>query len=143
MNCTSCVKLIWADGIIVLLYIIDYYSIILKVNLKLRGFTEFTKRTLPLHIYSINTPHFKQIYILHIQYTTPHLNQVYILYKIYMIWRGNLILMYTELKFFKIILVERRHLYVVLQKITVYKPYFKQINIFSIVTYAASILNHI
>ena len=36
-------------GIIVLLDIINYYSIIIEVNLELRGFTIFTKRTLLLH----------------------------------------------------------------------------------------------
>ena len=41
-----------ADGIVVLLDVIDYYLIIVKVNLKERGFTEFTKITLPLHILS-------------------------------------------------------------------------------------------
>ena len=35
-----------------LLNIIDYYSIIVEVNLELRGFTEFTKRTLPLHVFN-------------------------------------------------------------------------------------------
>ena len=40
--------LILGDGILVLLDIIDYYSIIVKVNFKLRGCTKFTKRTLPL-----------------------------------------------------------------------------------------------
>ena len=36
---------------IVLLDIIDYYSIIVKVKMKARGFTEFAKITLPLHEY--------------------------------------------------------------------------------------------
>ena len=38
------------DCITVLLDIIDCYSIIVKVNLKARGFTEFTSLTLPLHL---------------------------------------------------------------------------------------------
>ena len=41
------------DCITVLLDIIDCYSIIVKVNLKARGFTEFTSLTLPLQGCSI------------------------------------------------------------------------------------------
>ena len=43
-NCTCRVKLFWADCITVLFDIIDCYSIIVKVNLKARGFTEFTRK---------------------------------------------------------------------------------------------------
>ena len=50
LNCTCWVNLIQADCIIVLLDIIDCKSIIVKVNLKARGFTEFTRLTLPFHI---------------------------------------------------------------------------------------------
>ena len=39
-----------ADCIIVLLDIIYCYLIIVKVNLKARGFTEFYEITLPLHL---------------------------------------------------------------------------------------------
>ena len=50
LNCTCCVKLFRADCITILLDIIDLYSIIVKVNLKARGFTEFTELTSLLHL---------------------------------------------------------------------------------------------
>ena len=37
-------------GIIVFLDIINYYLIIVEVNLELRGFTIFMKSSLPLHL---------------------------------------------------------------------------------------------
>ena len=48
---TCCIKLFWADCITVLLDIIDRYLIIVTVNLKARGFTEFTGLTLLLHVH--------------------------------------------------------------------------------------------
>ena len=49
LNSTCCVKLIRADCIILLLDIIDRYSNIVKVNLNARGFSDFTRLTLPIH----------------------------------------------------------------------------------------------
>ena len=41
--------------------IFDYYSIIVDVNLELRGFIEFTKSSLSLHLYSFT--HIYPIYL--------------------------------------------------------------------------------
>ena len=42
----------WLKGIILSQDIFDYYSIIVEIKPKLRGFTKFTKSSLSVHVYS-------------------------------------------------------------------------------------------
>ena len=48
LNCTCCVIYFGMKGIIFSLDIIDYYSIIVEVNLELQGFKKLTKSSLLL-----------------------------------------------------------------------------------------------